>query len=183
MQQVEGVPGRRLVVLVVGYEAEGVCEFWNSARDTPSLSLHLAKGEATRGLHLAFEAQDRTAVDAFFRAALGAGGRERHAPRHWPEYRAYCAATHRWLPRLGNLPATLRDMRFDWRRVLVKDYSSCYTWVMTALALLYYEAAAGGPWHEPLRRVKWLVAAALCATAIFLVLRHLKKTKLLRAAA
>ena len=77
--------------IIVGYEAEGVCEFWHSARDTPSLSLHLAKGEATRGLHLAFEAQDRTAVDAFFRAALGAGGRERHAPRHWPEYRAYCA--------------------------------------------------------------------------------------------
>ena len=24
-------------------------------------------------------------------AALGAGGTERHAPRHWPEYRAYCA--------------------------------------------------------------------------------------------
>jgi catechol 2,3-dioxygenase-like lactoylglutathione lyase family enzyme len=73
--------------IVAGYEAEGVCEFWHAERD----NLHLAKGEVTRGLHLAFEAQDRSAVDAFFRAALGAGGRERHAPRHWPEYRAYCA--------------------------------------------------------------------------------------------
>jgi predicted lactoylglutathione lyase len=45
----------------------------------------------TRGLHLAFEAADRAAVDAFFSAAIAAGGRERNAPRHWPEYRAYCA--------------------------------------------------------------------------------------------
>jgi protein-S-isoprenylcysteine O-methyltransferase Ste14 len=98
-------------------------------------------------------------------------------------YRAYCAGAPRWVPRLRNLGTTLRDTRFDWRRVLVKDYSSCYTWVMTALALLYYEAAAAGQLRAPLPRVKWLIVAAACATAIFLVLRHLKKTKLLRAAA
>ena len=77
--------------IIVGYETDGVCEFWRAERDTPSLSLHSAKGEVTRGLHLAFEARSREVVDAFFKAALSAGGTERHAPRHWPEYRAYCA--------------------------------------------------------------------------------------------
>jgi catechol 2,3-dioxygenase-like lactoylglutathione lyase family enzyme len=77
--------------IVAGYEAEGVCEFWHAERDTPSLSLHPAKGDVTRGSHLAFEAESRAAVDAFFAASLSAGGRERHAPRHWPECRAYCA--------------------------------------------------------------------------------------------
>ncbi len=77
--------------VVAGYEADGVCEFWHADSDTPSLSLHSATGETKRGLHLAFEATDRAAVDAFFKAALSAGGTERHAPRHWPEYRAYCA--------------------------------------------------------------------------------------------
>jgi predicted lactoylglutathione lyase len=38
-----------------------------------------------------FGATDRACVDAFFAAAVAAGGSERHAPRHWPEYRAYCA--------------------------------------------------------------------------------------------
>jgi catechol 2,3-dioxygenase-like lactoylglutathione lyase family enzyme len=75
----------------IGYETERVCEFWRIEADTPSLSLGQATGEVTHGLHLAFEAADRGAVDAFFRAALAAGGRERHAPRHWPEYREYCA--------------------------------------------------------------------------------------------
>ena len=75
----------------VGYEGEGVCEFWHAERDTPSLSLHAAEaGKATRGLHLAFEARSRGAVDAFAAASTGVGARERHAPRYWPEYRAYC---------------------------------------------------------------------------------------------
>lgn len=47
--------------------------------------------EVTRGLHLAFEAADRNAVDSFFAAAIEAGGTARHEPRHWPEYRAYAA--------------------------------------------------------------------------------------------
>lgn len=77
--------------IVAGYETDDVCEFWHSERDTPSLSLHPAKVEVTRGLHVAFEARSRAAVDAFFAAGISAGGTERHAPRHWPEYRAYCA--------------------------------------------------------------------------------------------
>ncbi len=77
--------------IVVGYEAEEVCEFWREEADTPSLSLGVARDEVTRGVHLAFQAADRTQVDAFFRAALAAGGRERERPRYWPQYRAYCA--------------------------------------------------------------------------------------------
>ena len=77
--------------IVVGYESEGVCEFWHRGADTPSLSLHTAKDEVTRGLHLAFLARSRVEVDGFFAAAVASGGAERHAPRHWPEYLAYCA--------------------------------------------------------------------------------------------
>lgn len=39
--------------IVVGYEAEQVCEFWRASADTPSLSLGSAKAEVTRGMHLA----------------------------------------------------------------------------------------------------------------------------------
>ena len=77
--------------IVIGYESEGVCEFWHSEADTPSLSLHRAKGEPTRQFHVAFQAATRATVEAFFRAAISNGGVERHSPRHWPEYRAYCA--------------------------------------------------------------------------------------------
>lgn len=68
-------------------------EYWEDGIDTPSFCLNaVAPGEdVTRGLHLAFTARDRAAVDAFHRAALEHGGTERHAPRHWPEFRAYCS--------------------------------------------------------------------------------------------
>ena len=77
--------------IVVGYQGENVCEFWHSGVDTPSVSLHPATGEPTRGLHFAFQSEDRASVDAFFAAAIASGGTERHLPRYWPEYRAYCA--------------------------------------------------------------------------------------------
>lgn len=80
--------------IVVGYEADGVAEFWVRGEDTPSLSLETAQTgqDVTRGVHIAFAATDRAQVDAFFEAAVNAGGGEaRHAPRHWPEYKAYCA--------------------------------------------------------------------------------------------
>lgn len=74
-----------------GYETGDIAEFWRSDADTPSLSLERAVGGVTRGMHLALTAPDRVHVEMFFHAALQAGGREGHAPRFWPEYRAYCA--------------------------------------------------------------------------------------------
>ena len=43
-------------------------------------------GTETRELHVAFQAPDRTAVDAVHEAAVATGGEVLHAPREWPEY-------------------------------------------------------------------------------------------------
>ncbi|SCK17231.1 Glyoxalase-like domain-containing protein [Streptomyces sp. WMMB 714] len=77
----------------VGHRADGVAEYWHPERDTPSLSLERAERAtaATRGVHIAFTAGSRDAVDAFHAAAVAAGGTSRHAPRSWSEYRAYCS--------------------------------------------------------------------------------------------
>jgi catechol 2,3-dioxygenase-like lactoylglutathione lyase family enzyme len=77
--------------IIVGYETDDVAEFWRLEDDTPSISLERANGEVTKGLHVAFASPDRSSVEAFFEAALSAGGRERHPPRFWPEYAAFCA--------------------------------------------------------------------------------------------
>ena len=79
--------------ITVGYRADDVVEYWHPERDTPSLSLERAESAATatRGVHIAFTATDRQAVDAFHAAAVAAGGTSRHEPRLWSEYRAYCA--------------------------------------------------------------------------------------------
>jgi catechol 2,3-dioxygenase-like lactoylglutathione lyase family enzyme len=75
------------------YRAEGVAEYWRESEDRLSLSLERARHTeaVTRKVHVAFAAPDREAVDRFHLAAVAAGAVSRHAPRYWPEYRAYCA--------------------------------------------------------------------------------------------
>lgn len=52
-------------------------DFWISAHDS---------GEGFSESHIAFAAETRAAVDAFFAAATSIGAEVLHAPRVWPEY-------------------------------------------------------------------------------------------------
>jgi len=61
----------------------------------------------TRGVHLAFTADDRAQVDTFHTAAVAAGATSRHLPRHWPEYGAYCAFVTD--PDGNNIEALVKD--------------------------------------------------------------------------
>jgi catechol 2,3-dioxygenase-like lactoylglutathione lyase family enzyme len=61
----------------IGFGVDGKPDFWIS---------RLATGEPNRENHIAFVAQDRAAVRAFFDAAVGLGAEVLHEPRVWPEY-------------------------------------------------------------------------------------------------
>ena len=91
--------------VVCFYEAGTVAEFGHESGDGPSLSLH--EGEPTERLHLAFFATNREAVDAFYDAAIGAGGRDNGPPGPRPHYRAYCAFVLD--PDGNNLEALVKD--------------------------------------------------------------------------
>jgi catechol 2,3-dioxygenase-like lactoylglutathione lyase family enzyme len=62
---------------VVGFGIGSKPEFWIGPRAT---------GEGFRESHIAFVADDRVAVDAFFGAAVDIGAEVLHTPRLWPEY-------------------------------------------------------------------------------------------------
>lgn len=65
------------VTEAAGYgPAEGVAVFWL-----------VSGGQPTTGVHVAFAAAARAAVEAFFAAAVAAGGVSRLAPRRWEIYR------------------------------------------------------------------------------------------------
>ncbi len=59
-----------------GLGAEGKPDFWISG------------GDPVAQVHVAFASPDRTTVDAFYKAALAAGGRDNGAPGTRPEYHA-----------------------------------------------------------------------------------------------
>ena len=60
---------------VVGYGVAPKPDFWLGPRAT---------GEGFRESHIAFDAPDRSAVRAFFDAAVSAGAEVLHEPRVWP---------------------------------------------------------------------------------------------------
>jgi catechol 2,3-dioxygenase-like lactoylglutathione lyase family enzyme len=62
---------------VIGYGVGGKPDFWIGPRDS---------GEGFRESHIAFAADNRAQVDAFFAAAVDAGAEVLHRPRLWPEY-------------------------------------------------------------------------------------------------
>ena len=62
---------------VLGYGVPPMPDFWLGRQTS---------GEGFRESHIAFTAPDRSAVDAFFAAAVEAGAEVLHEPRVWPEY-------------------------------------------------------------------------------------------------
>jgi catechol 2,3-dioxygenase-like lactoylglutathione lyase family enzyme len=62
---------------VIGYGVDGRPSFWIGP---------LTTGEPNREVHIAFVAQTRAAVRAFFDVAVVNGAAVLHEPRVWPEY-------------------------------------------------------------------------------------------------
>lgn len=76
-------------------------------KDAPGLWLYASDAPAGPGTHIAFKAGTRAAVDAFHRAALGAGGRDNGAPGPRPDYSPSYYAAFVLDPDGNNLEAVL----------------------------------------------------------------------------
>jgi catechol 2,3-dioxygenase-like lactoylglutathione lyase family enzyme len=72
-----------------GFRKGYIPGFWVKQGDAvkaPTADPAKLAGCGGAAIHVAFVAEDRSAVDAFHRAALAAGGRDNGAPRVCPEY-------------------------------------------------------------------------------------------------
>ncbi|HWV60823.1 MAG TPA: VOC family protein [Sphingopyxis sp.] len=67
-------------------------DFWFDELFVSTKDSEAALGELTGRHHLAFQAADRGAVDAFYKAGLAAGGRDKGAPGERPYHPGYYAA-------------------------------------------------------------------------------------------
>jgi len=52
------------------------------------------------------------------------------------EYREYCRKVNRLIPDLSGIGTTLKSMTFNWRRLLVKEYGTTYTWMIAMILLI-----------------------------------------------
>ena len=67
----------------VVYEEPGTLAY---LADSHGLDFGVGRREPVGGAHVAFECSDRELVDAFYEAALGAGGRDNGPPGLRPQY-------------------------------------------------------------------------------------------------
>jgi catechol 2,3-dioxygenase-like lactoylglutathione lyase family enzyme len=74
----------------MGGEGEGY--FWVDELFVSTADSLASQGHLTGRHHLAFQAQDRAMVDAFYRAALAHGGQDNGAPGERPYHPGYYAA-------------------------------------------------------------------------------------------
>lgn len=73
------------LVMEIGKEVTGKDEHAGFGKDKPDFWIGTGK-TALSGVHVAFVAEDRSKVDAFYKAALGAGGRDNGPPGLRPHY-------------------------------------------------------------------------------------------------
>lgn len=95
--------------------------------------------------------------------------------RFGEEYRAYVRRVPRFLPSLSGLATTMRSMRFDWRRVVRKEYGTVYVTSCLALAIIARELVIARP------GIRWsaFVVPWAILTVLYLTARVLKKRRLL----
>jgi protein-S-isoprenylcysteine O-methyltransferase Ste14 len=103
------------------------------------------------------------AEEEYLKAKFGAG------------YEAYSLRVNRWWPRLTGFRESTRGMRFNWQRVLVKEYNTTFVLVAALYGLqLWRSASLAGPSALP------SAAAAVTALVVwagsYLIVRALKKS-------
>ena len=81
-----------LAALGLPMGGEGPGFFWADELFISTADSPAAAGEPTGRVHLAFQADDRAAVEAFHRAGVAAGGTDHGAPGERPYHPGYYAA-------------------------------------------------------------------------------------------
>lgn len=99
------------------------------------------------------------------------------------QYDRYCATVPRWRIRLAGLRGTMRAMRFDWRRVIVREYGTLFNSLAglpLALCLRRYLFGWGKPDWTAVTPICLVWAAAMAV--LYLAARYLKKARRLQPA-
>ncbi|KQV47276.1 glyoxalase [Pelomonas sp. Root1217] len=80
----------KVLGIPVGGTGDGY--FWADELFVSTADNKAAQGQLTGRVHLAFQAKDKAAVDAFHKAALAAGGKDNGVPGERPYHPGYYAA-------------------------------------------------------------------------------------------
>ncbi len=87
----------------------------------------------------------------------------------------YCGDVNRWIPRINGIGETLKSMKFNWKRWILKEHTTQFIWLIgiALLLLLNHPQLTGN--DETLRNF-WLIGTLSGLTLTYVMVRILKKT-------
>lgn len=91
-------------------------------------------------------------------------------------YEEYFSRVNRFMPRLRGFPASVRDMQFSWQRVVMREYSTTFGWIVSSLSLrawTLYNVQGKAAMKEIMILEFFLIPAAIG----FVIARYLKKSR------
>jgi protein-S-isoprenylcysteine O-methyltransferase Ste14 len=97
------------------------------------------------------------------------------------EFDDYCARVNRLLPNVSGMRGTLSGMEYNWRRLLTAEYGSTYSWVSAMLVVALKNQWLYKAYGSSYFVTVLLLSALVLATAVYAVLRLLKKRGILKA--
>lgn len=96
------------------------------------------------------------------------------------DFAAYCREVPRWLPRFSRIRSATQDMRFNFRRVVLKDYTTIANACFIVIALELLEQWHAAPF-KPAQAPAASVAAMLGLIVVTVGISFAKRRKWLRA--
>ncbi len=92
-----------------------------------------------------------------------------------PGFDQYCRDVNRWWPRISGLSHTLNSMEFNWKRWILKEHTTQFIWLVgiAGLLLLNHPSVTA---NNPACRQAWLIGSLASLSALYILIRILKKS-------
>lgn len=115
----------------------------------------------------------------FFYAAIVASEEAYLRGRFGAAFEDYCRRVPRWIPDFRGVGASIAGMRFNWPRLVRKEYGSAFAWIAGALLLRVWEVATLPAYAAERPRLAWYAVPFALAAIGWTVARVMKKKRML----
>ncbi|MDR2215488.1 MAG: isoprenylcysteine carboxylmethyltransferase family protein [Nevskiaceae bacterium] len=92
-------------------------------------------------------------------------------------FNRYCADVPRWLPGPGQLSALLKQGRFHWKRVVVKEYGTPMGWITMLMLVMLWQLRRAGLLDAHRQSLAVLLALFGVLCVAYLTVRVLKRSR------
>jgi PAS domain S-box-containing protein len=94
------------------------------------------------------------------------------------EYVEYCRNVNRFIPNFSGIGTTLKNMTFNWKRLLTKEYGTTYLWIVCMIILIERNQYIRYGNQENRTVIVILGLSLIVVTALYAIARNFKKSHL-----